>query len=172
MTCTIAIDRYITVSNNRPKPTMSSYYKSIVISICLLSVSSLISIPSPLFLAPVDEFDANANKTVVKIAETHLNRSMFSKYYKYLMALARAFIPLILLIYLNFRIREVVSRLKIKKKSIKSKSSITLMLLTINLSFVICMFPDAIMTMMQFGYANERSFLIKSIREVTDMLLF
>ena len=100
-----------------------------------------------------------------------MNRSMFSKYYKYFMALARAFIPLILLIYLNFRIREVVSRLKIKNKSIKSKSSITLMLLTINLSFVICIFPDAIMTMMQFGYANERSFFIKSIREVTDFLL-
>ena len=44
------------------------------------------------------------------------------------------------------------------------------MLLTIVLAFVICMFPDTLMTMMQFGYANE-TFLIKAIREVTDFLL-
>jgi hypothetical protein len=121
-------------------------------------------------IAPVNEYDANANKTIVKIAETHLNRSMFSKYYKYFMAFARAFLPLLLLTYLNLRIRNVVYGIKIKKKSIKSKTSITLMLLTIVLSFVICMFPDTLMTMMQFGYANE-TFLIKAIREVTDFLL-
>jgi len=50
LTCAIAVDRFVTVSNNQPKPRMSSYYKSIAISICLLSVSALISIPSPLFL--------------------------------------------------------------------------------------------------------------------------
>ncbi len=51
LTCTIAIDRYVTVSNKRPKSkTVSSYYKSIGICVCILSVSALISIPSPLFL--------------------------------------------------------------------------------------------------------------------------
>jgi hypothetical protein len=50
MTCAIAVDRFITVSNNRPKPRMSNYYKSIGITLCLLTISALISIPSPLFL--------------------------------------------------------------------------------------------------------------------------
>jgi hypothetical protein len=51
LTCTIAIDRYVTVSNKRPKSKLvSSYYKSIGICVCILSVSALISIPSPLFL--------------------------------------------------------------------------------------------------------------------------
>jgi hypothetical protein len=50
LTCTIAIDRYVTVSGNNHKPRMSSYYRSIGISVFLLSVSALISIPSPLFL--------------------------------------------------------------------------------------------------------------------------
>ena len=44
------------------------------------------------------------------------------------------------------------------------------MLSSIILAYVVCMFPDAIMTMMQFGYANE-SFLIRAVREITDLLL-
>ena len=170
LTCTIAIDRFITVSNNRPKQTLSSYYKSIGIAICLFVVSALISIPSPLFLATVDEFDPHVNKTVVKITETRLNRSTFRVIYNYFTALVRAFIPLILLIYLNFRIRSEVYKIKIIKNSVKSKASITFMLLTIILTFVVCMFPDALLTMMQFGYVNETS-LIKAIREITDLLL-
>ena len=175
LTCTIAIDRFITVSNNRPKQTLSSYYKSIGIAICLFVVSALISIPSPLFLATVDEFDPHVNKTVVKITETRLNRSTFRVIYNYFTALVRAFIPLILLIYLNFRILRIVYKNKMKKKYSnklvrKSKTSVTLMLSTIILAFVVCMFPDALLTMMQFGYVNETS-LIKAIREITDLLL-
>jgi hypothetical protein len=129
----------------------------------------------------VDIFDASANKTVIIISETRLNKSQFRVIYNYVTALIRACIPLCLLIYLNFRIIRVVYKNKIKKKPSsstttinrkrKSKSSVTLMLLTIILSFVICMFPDAILTMMQFGYANESSYLIKTLREVTDLLL-
>jgi hypothetical protein len=103
------------------------------------------------------------------------------------MAFARAFIPLLLLIYLNFRILRIVYQNKMKRKTLSTssasscatmksnrnkstKSRVTLMLSTIILTYVICMFPDAIMTMMQFGYANE-SFLIRSVREITDLLL-
>lgn len=50
------------------------------------------------------------------------------------------------------------------------KSRVTTMLLVIIFSFVLCVFPDAILTMMHLGYANE-GYLIRAIREVTDMLL-
>lgn len=182
LTCAIAIDRYITVSNNRPKSQLqSNYRKAILVSCGLLATSAVISVPSPLFLSTVDIFDPSANKTVFIIIETRLNKSQFRVIYNYMTALIRACIPLCLLIYLNFRILRIVYKNKIKKKPStstttitrkrKSKSSVTLMLLTIILSFVICMFPDAILTMLQFGYANESSYLIKSIREVTDLLL-
>ncbi len=176
LTCTIALDRYITVAKNRAKQPMSNYLKSTWIAIALLMTSAFISIPSPLFLATVNEFDTHANKTVVKVTDSRLNRTNFRIIYNYLTALVRAFIPLILLICLNFRILRIVYQNKIKKKatsgvkSRKSKSSVTAMLFTIILTFTLCMFPDAIMTMMQFGYANE-TFMVKSIREVTDLLL-
>ena len=175
LTCTIALDRYIAVVKSRGKMENGSYFKSIIITVFLLFISAVISLPSPLFLVSVQEFDPNQNATVIKLAETELNRTHFRKIYNYFNALAKAFIPLILLIYLDYQIIRVVYKNKMKKKAMaskkqKKKSSVTLMLITIILTFTLCMFPDAIMTMMQFGYANE-TYLVKSIREVTDLLL-
>ena len=72
-------------------------------------------------------------------------------------------------------ILRIVYKNKMKKKYSnklvrKTKTSVTLMLSTIILAFVVCMFPDALLTMMEFGYVNETS-LIKTIREITDLLL-
>lgn len=52
----------------------------------------------------------------------------------------------------------------------KAKSKITKMLLVIIFTFLLCVFPDAILTMMHLGYANE-NYLIRAIREITDLLL-
>jgi hypothetical protein len=89
----------------------------------------------------------------------------------------RAIIPLSLLIYLNFRIINILYRNKMRRRSssittskAKAKSKITKMLLVIIFTFLLCVFPDAILTMMHLGYANE-NYLIRAIREVTDLLL-
>jgi hypothetical protein len=81
-----------------------------------------------------------------------------------------------------FSLLKVIYRNKMKKKfkavasvagpkrQVKTKSSITMMLFLIAFTFAIFMFPDAIMTCMQLGYANE-NYLVRSIREVTDLLI-
>lgn len=100
------------------------------------------------------------------------------KVYNYFNAAVRAFIPLCLLIYLNYKIiRILYNNNKTRKRSnssrnnpTKTKSKVTTMLLVIIFTFVVCVFPDAIMTAMHLGYLNE-NFLIRSIREVTDLLL-
>lgn len=51
LTCTIAIDRYVTVSSkNRVKMSELNYFKSILISIAITIASCVIALPSPLFL--------------------------------------------------------------------------------------------------------------------------
>lgn len=177
LTCAIALDRYLIVASKGDKNSKhNNYIKSIVISLSIIVTSIIIAVPSPLFLASVNEIDPHTNTTVAKVAETALNQSNFRKIYNYFNAMFRAFIPLIVILYLNYNIVRVVYKNKMKKKSQttkskgKSKSRVTLMLISIVLSFTICMFPDAIMTMMQLGYANE-SYAVRTIREITDLLL-
>lgn len=176
LTCTIAFDRYIILLDKNGKQRQQEYFTSILISILIALVSSIIAIPSPLFIRSINELDPSTNQTIAKVADSNLNSTNFKIVYSYFTAMFRAFIPLVIIIYLNYNIIRIVYKNKMKRKSIKSnkkaksKYKITLMLIIIVLTFTICMFPDAIMTMMQLGYANE-SYLVRSIREITDLLL-
>ena len=130
-----------------------SYYQAILICIIILILSMIVAIPSPLFQHRVNEWDPVCNTTVSKLAETELGKSNFKIVYQYVNGALRAVIPLLLLIYLNYKIIRVLYKNKIKKKgkTLKSKSAVTQMLITIVLTFTVCIFPDAIMTMMQLG---------------------
>lgn len=198
LTCTIAIDRYVTVSSKNAKRTSEfNYFKSILISILITFFSCLFAVPSPLFLRKVDQLDPETNTTISMVASSELVQMNIRKFYNYFNAMVRAFIPLVLIIYLNYKIIRLIYKNKMKKRlnkkklldisrmntnpslaaslanagqTKKSKSKVTLMLLVIILTFVMCIFPDAILTMMHLGYANE-NYLVRSIREVTDLLL-
>ena len=141
LTCVIAFDRYIAVVANQNKKRFRSYTKSILISIVVMIMSILFAIPSPLFL----QFNSSGtvesclNNTFTNtsgpINDSSLNKTM-RKTYNYLNAVIRAFIPLILISYLNLKILQVIYKNKMKKKfkktnktasKIKTKSSITLM---------------------------------------------
>ncbi|CAF0783679.1 unnamed protein product [Brachionus calyciflorus] len=178
LTCSIALDRYFILMYNRGHQKYRKYFFSILMSIFIAFVSCVIAIPSPLFLKSIDEVDPRTNKTYTKVGESTLNGSKFKIVYNYFNAMFRAFIPLVIIIYLDLKTIRIVYEKKMKNKSNnknlhkkeKSKSKITIMLIVIVLTFTICMFPDAIMTMMQLGYANE-TYLVRTIREVTDLLL-
>ncbi|RNA33346.1 FMRFamide receptor-like [Brachionus plicatilis] len=178
LTCSIALDRYFILMYNRGHQKYRKYFFSILMSLFIAMMSSVIAIPAPLFLKSVQEIDPATNQTVSKVGESTLNDSNFKIVYSYFNAIFRAFIPLVIIIYLNFKTVRIVYEKKMKKKPFskliqkkeKSKSKITIMLIVIVLTFTVCMFPDAIMTMMQLGYANE-TYLVRSVREITDLLL-
>ena len=175
LTCAIAIDRYLTVVRS-----VSVNQKRALLSIAaIFMISFVLAIPSPLFNEIIDVWDARTNTTVSQINETELGRSDFKKVYHFCNGMIRTVIPIVLLIYLNYKILHVVyensKRIRNKSKSknntkSNSGSRITLMLVTIVLTFIICVFPDSIMTMMQMGYANE-GYFIRGIREITDALI-
>lgn len=184
LTCLIAFDRYILIVHAKPNShqrmnnkqmQIRVYFKSIVCSAVILLCSIIIAIPSPIFHGiKSDEQEKN------KIE----NEQRLRQLYNYFQAVIKAFVPLLIIVYLNIRILQTVYKNKMKNKKkattssisggaarpVKSKSSITLMLILIVFSFVVCIFPDVILTMMHLGYANE-GYLIRAIRECTDLLL-
>jgi nociceptin receptor len=164
LTCAIALDRYLTMVKVRPvleKLKYRAYHRTILQSLFIMVFSIFAAVPSPLLL----EVEENSEYFILK------------KIYNYFNAVMRAFVPLFVILFLNIRITQVIYNNQIKRKykkasltQIKKRFSVSLMLFCIVLTFSVCMFPDAIMTMMQLGYANE-DYLVRSIREVTDLLL-
>lgn len=167
--CLIAFDRYITVVKQR---FMDQTKVFISISVILV-LSILFAIPAPLFSKTMTVTDPKTNIATRQIVDTALGNSDFKVYYQYINGMLRTVVPVILLIYLNCRILQVVYKNRIKNKSSKnnkSNSRITLMLITIVVVFIICVFPDSIMCMMQLGYASE-GYFVRGIREITDVLM-
>lgn len=154
LVCAIAIDRFLTVVKQKfIDPTKVFFSISLIILLSLL-----LAIPAPLFNTRQDVWDPKTNSTSSGLVETALGQSQFKKYYHYINGIIRTVLPVFLLIYLNYRILQVVYKNRIKntkRKNTKSNSRITIMLVTIVLTFVICVFPDSIMSMMQLGYVSE-----------------
>ena len=85
--------------------------------------------------------------------------------------LLRSIIPLIILCVLNMFIIQALRRTRSTKKKLTSRNRITLTLISVIVVFLLCVTPDAVMsTFFGFGY-TEADFLVRGIREITDLLL-
>lgn len=164
------MDRYFAVVRYNTRKIKSNYLQSFIISISISIISIIAAIPAPLFNETIKQYDPATNQTVEKISLTNLGKSDFKKYYQFLSGIFRAVLPLLILIVLNARIVQVLFKTKMKNINKTRNRRITMMLVTIVLTFVVCILPDAILCMMQLGYADENSF-IRGIREITDVLL-
>lgn len=156
--CNIAIDRFITVVKQK-----QINQTRVVISITsIILISIICAIPAPLFSKAVNRINPVTNETYSEMVETDLGKSGFKIFYQFFSGMMRTIVPVTLLIYFNMRILKVVYANRMKSKSRnrqgKSNSRITLMLLTILGSFILCVFPDSCMTMMHMGYANEGNY--------------
>lgn len=172
LTCAIAFDRYVSICKHIKKKPFNNT-QSFMFVIAILFISAVLAIPSPLFLKSIEMNDPLKNKTVYNLVETPLGKSKFMIAYRYLSGIIRVVIPLIILLFLNYQIISFVYKAKHRKAwlNVKPKTRSTQMLITIVITFIFCIFPDAIMTMMQFGYASESSYVIRGLREITDFLL-
>ncbi len=176
LTCAIAFDRYIMICGHHIRNKPFSNIQSISTILLIVLVNSILSVPSPLFFDTVQTIDPNTNRTTYKLENTMLGESMFRTFYQYASGLLRALLPFFILIYLNTQIILFVYKNKYKKTNnqgqlrSKSKSRSTYMLITIVIVFIVCILPDAIMTLMQFGYATE-NYIVRGLREITDLFL-
>ena len=85
--------------------------------------------------------------------------------------LLRSIIPLIILCVLNMFIIQALRRTRSTKKKLTSRNRITLTLISVIIVFLVCVTPDAVMsTFFGYGYA-EADYLVRGVREITDLLL-
>ena len=174
LTCAIALDRYISIVRNKRLNKQPGYVKTVIVNIAIFILSSIVSLPSPLFLM-YDSYSQLPVENMTDITMKIFTNKHYKKGYNIFNSSVKAYIPLVLTIILDYQIIRFVYKNKMKKKtqskkSNQSKSRVSLMLITIVSVFAFCMVPDSILTMLNLGYANE-SYLVRSIREITDLLL-
>lgn len=172
LTVSVAVERYISVCHATRARVVCTVYRARLISALVFLVMSLVAVPSAFRYTSAVEWDPDLNATQYRIVLSALGRNRrFMTVYTWIQNLLRSIIPLFVLLALNSLIIQALRIERVRGKRITSRNRITLTLIVVVVVFIICIFPDAIMsTFFGFGYADE-SDLVKGIREFTDALL-
>ncbi|XP_053372696.1 nociceptin receptor-like [Mercenaria mercenaria] len=172
LTVSIAVERYISVCHPTRAKSICTIPRARTISIFVFITMSIITIPSAMRYHAVFVTDHIYNLTCYVVQPTHIgNNQVFMKPYTWIQNSFRSIVPLVVLIILNARIINELKRERIKGKSLSGRNRITLIMIIIIIVFLVCITPDAVMSMFfGFGYVEENS-IVKGIREITDSLL-
>ncbi|ELU02344.1 hypothetical protein CAPTEDRAFT_84622, partial [Capitella teleta] len=172
LTVSVAIERYVAVCHATRAKVVCTINRARIISVSVFLTMSLVTIPSYLRYTRCLTFDPNFNQTMYSITLSSLgNNQSFMTGYTWIQNLLRCIIPLFVLLVLNACIIHALRKQRVPGKKMSARNRITLMLIVVIVVFIICIFPDAIMsTFFRFGYVDENN-LIKGIREITDTLL-
>ncbi|ELU00159.1 hypothetical protein CAPTEDRAFT_200662 [Capitella teleta] len=174
LTVSVAVERYILVCHPTRAKGITSIPRAKVISIVCFIWMTAIAIPSALryktVTITVQSGDRNISSLDVKLTPLWLNET-FVVAYNWLQSLLRSIIPLFVLVFTSSFIINALRKTRANKR-MASRNKITLMLIIVILSFLVCIIPDAIMSaFFNLGYAESENYLVKGVREITDMLL-
>jgi nociceptin receptor len=112
----------------------------------------------------------NISQLDVKLTPLWQNHT-FVVAYNWLQSLLRSIIPLFVLVFTSSFIINALRKTRANKR-MASRNKITIMLIIVILSFLVCIIPDAIMSaFFNLGYTESENYLVKGVREITDMLL-
>ena len=172
LTVSIALERYIYICHPTKAVSMCTIPRARYISITVFVVMILITIPSWLRYQATHVVDTRLNISCYIVEPTELGYNhVFMTPYTWIQNLLRSIVPLVVLIILNTKIINELRRERIKGKSLSGKNRITLIMIIIIIVFLVCITPDAVMSMFfGFGYAEEDD-IVRGIREITDSLL-
>ncbi|KAK3577258.1 hypothetical protein CHS0354_030543 [Potamilus streckersoni] len=172
LTVSIAVERYISVCHPAKAKDLCTIPRARAVSVSVFVVMTILTIPSALRYEAVKIHDSLTNRSCFEIRPSDFGRNQsFMVPYIWIQNSLRSIVPLVVLIFLNARIINEVKRERVKGKSLSGKTRITIMLVIVIIVFLVCITPDAVMSMFfGFGYIEETSD-IKGIREITDSLL-
>ncbi|KAL4228782.1 hypothetical protein ACF0H5_011822 [Mactra antiquata] len=172
LTVSIAVERYISVCHPTQAKSICTIPRARNISIFVFIVMIVLTVPSALRYHAVLKIDPVFNVSCYRVEPTKLgNNDSFMKPYTWIQNSFRSIVPLVVLIFLNARIIHELKRERIKGKSLSGRNRITLIMIIIIIVFLVCITPDAVMSMFfGFGYVEEDG-IVKGIREITDSLL-
>ena len=96
---------------------------------------------------------------------------MFVSFYRWLTNVLFYMVPLLVLFILNSFIIRALWRTRQHQRKFPARRRITIMLVTVTLVFMVCVTPDAVMsTIFGFGYTDS-DYLVRGVREITDLLV-
>ena len=172
LTVSVAFERYVCVCHPTRAKDWCTIRNAGIASTFWFVLMGLIAVPSALRYQGVVIFNNDTNATEYMIDLTDIGRNKpFMDFYLWAQNLLRSIIPLVILLILNVRIICELFKQRIKGKKMTSRHRITMMLLSVIIVFIVCIFPDAIMsTVLGFGYVDG-NYLQRGLREISDTLL-
>ncbi len=172
LTVSVAVERYVSVCHASKARVVCTVRRARIISAVVFVLMSLISVPAGLRYQRKLKTNPLTNTTEFEIGLSELGQNeSFMPVYTWILNLLRSIIPLCVLIVLNGLIIHSLRQERVPGKKMSSRNRITMMLIVVIIVFIVCIFPDAIMsTVFNFGYVDESS-LVKGIREFTDLLV-
>lgn len=168
LTVSVAVERYIYMKYPERANTICTIGRAKITCTVVWISAMLVTIPFALRYKR-HHIDGNTEVIVTSLWEV----VEFKDVYVWLQNILRSIIPLIVLIYINGWIIHALSRAskEFDQRPLNCKNRVTVMLLAIIISFVVCITPDAIMSaVFGFGY-TEAPYLIRGLREISDILL-
>ena len=174
LTVCIGLERYMLVCHIGKSREICNIPRAKRISICLSLALSLFAVPIAFRYTRVVKHDPVSNATYYDVTLSELGCSWaFEKIYVWCINLARSVLPLCILSLLNgLIIRELRRQRHSAARQINQKRNrITMMLIAVIIVFMICVTPDAIMSLVfNYGYYDANN-LVKGIREYSDFML-
>ncbi|GFN94562.1 FMRFamide receptor-like [Plakobranchus ocellatus] len=171
LTVAVAVERYILVCHPTRARVVWSRRMAVILCTAIYVVMTCFAIPFALRYRTIRCVDRASNlyRLEVEVTEMWQNET-FRTVYTWIQNLMRSIIPLIVLIILNMCIICALKKTRIKRRKLP-RHRVTVMMIAVILTFLVCVTPDAILsTIFGFGY-HEASYLAKGIREITDTLL-
>jgi len=185
----IAVERYIFVCHATRARLLCTVQRAIVVGLAVVVSMSVVALPSALRYHRMACRDTVSNETVFEVQLTEFGRSQpFAVAYTWTLTLLRSIVPLVVLVAFNARIvyslrttsTSAGTRDKLdggyedrrqRRRAAKNRS-VTVMLVVVVIVFVVCILPDAIMSVgFGVGYVDERDQVAKGVREFSDALL-
>ena len=172
LTVSVAAERYILVCHATKARQLCSIHRARLTSILVFVSMSLLTVPLALRYRTVHVFSNVTNTSTIKVEVTELwQNPKFVTAYTWIQNLLRSIVPLFILCTLNYFIVQALRRTRATRKRISGRHRITLMLISVIVVFLVCVTPDAVMSsFFRFGY-YDANFLVRGVREITDLLL-
>ncbi|XP_064644229.1 FMRFamide receptor-like [Lineus longissimus] len=172
LTISVAVERYIMVCHATRARGICTIQRARVVSTSVFFVMSVIALPYAFRYRTIRVFDNTTNTSSYDVETTKMwENQIFVDSFNWIQNLLRSIIPIAILVVVNFKIIKALNRSRANNKKFSSRNRITIMLISVIVVFITCVTPDAIMSIVGAGYHDESNYLIKGIREITDMLL-
>lgn len=168
LTVSVAVERYIYMKWPERATVICTVRRAILTCVVVWIVVMLVNVP---FLLRYNREEVNGETDV--IPSPLWQNDEFKQSYVWVQNIIRSIIPLVVLIYINTWIIVTLSRSSREyyQRPLACKNRVTIMLIAVLITYLICITPDAIMSaFLGFGY-RDGSYLIRGIREYSDVLL-